>query len=299
MSHRLNENFCQNCGKQGHVYQQCKIPITSFGIICFRKNTTNNTVEYLMIRRKDTLGYIDFLRGKYSLYNKYYIINMLKQMTTQEKESLKTKSFDTLWRELWGENAAYNKYKNEENNSREKFNQLSSGVYLSSPTTDGHENSESSRWISQKETYTISYSLESLIEETEFFKQWEEQEWGFPKGRRNYQEKELDCALREFSEETGYISQHLKNIDNILPFEEIFMGSNYKSYKHKYFLMYMNYEDTLVSDSFEKTEVSKIEWKSYEDCMNSIRDYNLEKKKIITNINKCLSRYLICQSFNE
>jgi 8-oxo-dGTP pyrophosphatase MutT (NUDIX family) len=297
MSQRSNENFCQNCGKQGHVYQQCKIPITSFGIICFRKNSVNNAIEYLMIRRKDTLGYVDFLRGKYSLYNKYYIINMLKQMTIQEKESLKNNNFDFLWRELWGENAAYTKYKNEENNSREKFNQLSSGVFLSSLTSDGFDINESSRWITRKESNNISYSLESLIEETKSFEQWEEQEWGFPKGRRNYQEKELDCALREFSEETGYNSRLLKNIDNILPFEEIFMGSNYKSYKHKYFLMSMNYLDSLKTNSFEKTEVSKIEWKSYEECLNSIRDYNLEKKKIIMNINKCLSKYLICKAF--
>jgi hypothetical protein len=27
--------------------------------------------------------------------------------------------------------------------------------------------------------------------------------WGFPKGKKNSQEKELDCALREFSEETN------------------------------------------------------------------------------------------------
>ena len=27
--------YCNNCGKQGHQYHQCKLPITSYGIICF------------------------------------------------------------------------------------------------------------------------------------------------------------------------------------------------------------------------------------------------------------------------
>jgi 8-oxo-dGTP pyrophosphatase MutT (NUDIX family) len=131
------------------------------------------------------------------------------------------------------------------------------------------------------------------------YEQWDEQEWGFPKGRRNYQEKEHECALREFSEETGYDSSLLKNIENILPFEEIFMGSNYKSYKHKYYLMYMHYDDTNTHNDFEKSEVSKIDWKNYETCLESIRSYNTEKKKIITYIHKCLAKYTLCELLCE
>ena len=57
-----NINFCNNCGKQGHTYQQCRKPITSIGIILYRIN--NKNTEYLLIRRKDSLGYVDFIRGK-------------------------------------------------------------------------------------------------------------------------------------------------------------------------------------------------------------------------------------------
>jgi hypothetical protein len=52
------EHFCNNCGKNGHMFNQCKLPITSFGVIAFRMNQ-NGQYEFLMIRRKDTLGYID------------------------------------------------------------------------------------------------------------------------------------------------------------------------------------------------------------------------------------------------
>ena len=84
-----NELLCNNCGKHGHLFYICKIPITSIGVIAYRRY--NNENQYLMIRRKDTLGYIDFLRGKFSLDQKQYIMNMILQMTNREKEILMQK----------------------------------------------------------------------------------------------------------------------------------------------------------------------------------------------------------------
>jgi len=96
--------FCNNCGKYGHFFYQCNNPITSIGIIAFRYLPLSHTMgstnslagshlttrkrEYLIIRRKDTLGYIDFIRGKYSIHNKPYILNMFKQMTDEERQTI-------------------------------------------------------------------------------------------------------------------------------------------------------------------------------------------------------------------
>lgn len=94
---------CNNCGKPGHLFSNCKMPITSSGVIAFRKPKGGGSkYEYLLICRKETLGFIDFMRGKYSLYNKEYIMNMMKQMTNSEKERLKTLDFDELWKDIWG-----------------------------------------------------------------------------------------------------------------------------------------------------------------------------------------------------
>ena len=60
---QINKDICNNCGKFGHLFRHCKNPIVSFGCVLFRIN--NNVREYLMICRKDTLGYIDFIREKY------------------------------------------------------------------------------------------------------------------------------------------------------------------------------------------------------------------------------------------
>lgn len=267
------EHFCNNCGKNGHMFNQCKLPITSFGVISFRMNQ-NGQYEFLMIRRKDTLGYIDFMRGKYSINDKDYIINLVKQMTIAEKMKIKTTDFDELWKDVWGKSEQLsNQYKSEQYDSMDKFNKLKTGV------------------MSNNEYYTI----DTIILESENAEQWTEPEWGFPKGRRNYYEKDYDCALREFFEETGYNPKLLKNIHNILPFEEIFTGSNYKSYKHKYYLMFMQYENSIIKTKYEETEVSEMSWKTLEECISSIRHYNLEKIKLISNIHACLMKYkLVC-----
>ena len=63
----IKNNVCNNCGKQGHLFHQCKLPITSYGIILFKSSDQDQGQgpKYLMIRRKDSFGYIDLLRGKY------------------------------------------------------------------------------------------------------------------------------------------------------------------------------------------------------------------------------------------
>ena len=256
-----SEIYCNNCGKNGHLYHQCKLPITSVGIVSFRINN-ENIPEFLMIRRKDTLGHVDFMRGKYTLQNKEYILNMLNQMTIDEKMRLKKCTFTELWNDVWGGTDISTQYKNEEITSEEKFNALKHGVYFNN----------------------ILYKLHDLIEESDRKNIWNEPEWGFPKGRRNNRESDYDCAIREFGEETGYTSKILQNLQNVIPFEEIFTGSNYKSYKHKYFLMFIEHKNTMSTSNFEKTEVSKMEWKNYTDCMKCIRPYNIEKKRTLTKI---------------
>jgi ADP-ribose pyrophosphatase YjhB (NUDIX family) len=256
-------NFCNNCGKHGHLFHQCKNPITSIGIIVFNNNAPE--MEYLMIRRKDSLGYVDFLRGKYPLFNKRYLLNIINEMTNSEKEKLLTKDFDELWEELWGDFIGI-QYRGEEKTSREKFNSLKMGITLSND----------------------EYNLQNLIDHCQ--ENWTEPEWGFAKGRRNYQERDLNCALREFEEETGCSKNSIKLIQNLLPIEELFTGSNYKSYKHKYYVAYMDKQEEPFIN-YQKSEVSKVEWLSFTECKKIIRPYNLERIDTLKKVNHILSYY--------
>ena len=271
-----NKLNCNNCGKFGHTFHYCKHPITSVGLIVYKNaNDLENELKYLMICRKDTIGYIEFIRGKYSLNNKAYIINILSEMTNEEKNRILNIDFNVLWKELWGNNVNHH-YNEEQHTSKEKFDSLRNGVSYCGE----------------------NYNLQMLIDETTTH--WEEAEWGFPKGRHNNNEKDLMCALREFEEETGYSRYSLKIVQNLMPFEEIFTGSNYKSYKHKYYIACLVSEkgDTMIENStsnFQNSEVSKIQWKTYADGLNSIRAYNLEKKSVLERVNKLLLEYRLYQ----
>jgi 8-oxo-dGTP pyrophosphatase MutT (NUDIX family) len=247
-----NELFCNNCGKCGHLHHICKAPITSIGIICFRYS--HGETEFLMIRRKDTLGFIDFMRGKFSVNQKMYILNMLTQMTQLEKETL-MKKYKTIQ-----EGGTIQ-------NLKEKIFQLIKGTTYNGET----------------------YDLKDLLLESNKHTVWTEPEWGFPKGRRNALESDYNCAVREFTEETGYPAANLVNIRNIIPMEEVFTGSNYYSYRHKYYIMFIPYKESLLNGNFQQSEVSKMEWKTISQCVASIRPYNLEKIALIKNVSECLN----------
>ena len=249
------ELICNNCGKYGHLFYICKIPITSIGVIAFRR--VEHEIQYLMIRRKDTLGYIDFMRGKFDLKQKQYIMNMILQMTKTEKNNLLQKY--TMVKEKKGTIP----------HIRERILELINGY-----TNDLGE----------------FYDLQSLIVESRLYSDWDEPEWGFPKGRRNPQENDYDCAVREFSEETGYSTNVLTNVRNIVPLEETFTGSNYNSYRHKYYLMNISYENSIAAHKFQKSEVSGMGWWPLSTCLEKIRPYNLEKIQVIKNIDECLQK---------
>jgi 8-oxo-dGTP pyrophosphatase MutT (NUDIX family) len=259
--------YCNNCGKCGHILNDCKNPITSIGIISFKYNNTTSMMEYLLIQRNNSFGFVEFIRGKYPLYNIQYIQTLINEMTIDEKTKLLTMNFEDLWSLLWGE-YSNNQYRSEEISSKDKFELLKRGIKI--------RNNE--------------FSIQTLIDSSNT--SWLEPEWGFPKGRRNYQEKDIDCGIREFMEETGYGINDFKLIENIIPYEEIFIGSNIKSYKHKYYLAYMvNNNVTLETKKYQKSEVRNMKWMSYDECLNVIRPYNLEKINIVEKINKVLQEY--------
>jgi len=248
--------FCNNCGKSGHIILECKMPITSIGLIVFRRN--KGKLEYLMVCRKDSFGYSDFIKCKFPIIDDSYLMTLIDEMTLCEKERL------------------INVCSVIENNNLDNLS------YTGLEKKVAFINSELKKNDCCK-------SISEIIKKSKT--NWHEPEWGFPKGRRNNLEKDLDCAIREFEEETGYKRSSMKLIENVIPYEEIFVGSNYKNYKHKYYIAYM----TEINDNckFQKTEISNMKWTSYDKCIESIRHYNLEKLSILKNINNVLNTYRI------
>jgi len=238
--------------------------ITSYGIISY--TIVDNNIKYLLICRKDSLGFIEFVRGKYP-FNKEYIQRLIDEMTINEKKILLENDFKYIWEYLW---INYSKMqgKGEYSSAEEKFNKIKTGI-------NNYTNAE--------------FNLEKLIKNSKT--SWETPEWGFPKGRKNYKEGDIKCALREFKEETGLDRNKIEIIMNVVPFDEIFIGSNYKIYKHTYFIA--NYYGDLLQKEFQKTEVSDMRWVTYEEALTLIRHYNIERLNILKSVNNVLKKHTI------
>ena len=65
-------------------------------------NIVKDKIKILMIRRKNSLGYIEFVRGRYNVDNINEILNLFNQMITDEINFIKNNNnFDIIWNNLW------------------------------------------------------------------------------------------------------------------------------------------------------------------------------------------------------
>lgn len=284
--------YCGNCGKYGHTFKKCKEPITSIGIVAFhidtrdidpadslkviskccslehdltrffsgiekKKNSriNNSTIKFLLIRRKNSLGYMEFVRGRYQINNYKSIENLFKQMVTSEINFLVKNDFDKVWSSLWLHKNKHNI--NEYTQSKKKFELLKNN--------------------------TTKLSLDYLSKNV--IPLYTHPEWGFPKGRRNLHEKNLPCALREFSEETNYTRHDIQILDKMNKMVEIFKGTNGIPYKHIYYVGHCLFPQVPKIDS-NNHEVGDIGWFTLKDALKLIRNRHAERKVALKNLHE-------------
>ncbi len=172
-------------------------PITSYGIILFYIDIHEN-IWYLICQRRDTIEYADFIRGRYTktMLNAY-----ISLMSQDERERILTYDFRDLWDDLWV-NHDVGFYKDSFVKAKTKFD---NNIGL---------------------VKTILDNTESLVKEPS---------WGFPKGKKNSKETDIECSIREFKEETK-LELDFKNLTTLPPSKETFKGSNNKIYSTVYYI---------------------------------------------------------------
>jgi len=212
-----------------------------------------------MIQRKDSIAYIEFLRGKYQLDKPSYIIDLLNGCSLNERELIGKSLFDDLWSNLW----------------------FSGDV--KKPQTERmikeYHKSKSLFTLLQKE-------LPTLI--TRCIRNYTTPEWEFPKGRRSSRESNIKCAIREFEEETDLESDEYILFENVNPICEEYIGSNGIRYKHiYYYALYTGSRDLSINQAkYEQySEIGDIQWLTIEECFSRIREEHPTKKDIIKKTN--------------
>lgn len=259
--------MCANCGGYGHLYKSCNHPVISYGIICynlfFDEASQSYVPKFLMVQRKDSLSYVEFIRGKYSPENRTYIMRLFANMTEDERSRLRANDFETLWRNMWcktNDDETNKNFTKEYSESAEKFNLLKSGYLLKT------ENNE-----------LVEFSLDYLLNNTPVT--YRETEWGFPKGRRNINEDDVSCALREFREEAGVHLKSIRLLSDVKPLEEVFSGSNKVRYKHVYYVArYVG--ETFERQAYQCREIKDAKWFTFEEMLERIRPYNVERREL-------------------
>lgn len=258
----IRQQTCRNCGINGHLYKDCIHPVMSFGIICY-KVEDNKSIKYLMIQRKDSLSFMEFIRGKYNIHDTNYIKQLLLSMTANETKLILNKCFDEIWIYAWFQNNTSNiKQTTEYLDSKHKFDFL-----------------------------TANNLLKKIIDCSKMIDK--EQEWGFPKGRRKLKEKDYDCAIREFCEETLLNTYDIEIKNNIEPFEEIFFGTNNILYKHTYYIAEIKNKDisiVLDKNCIEQIrEIRALKWFTYEETLKHINKHNVERHKIVEKVHDIIT----------
>jgi 8-oxo-dGTP pyrophosphatase MutT (NUDIX family) len=200
------------------------------------------------------MSFTEFLRGKYSTHPPEYLGVLLSNMTQPEQQMIRTQPFDTLWTRLWGYGVEH--HYNEYPQARHQFEMLDINALL--------------------DTYPSIYT---------------EPEWGFPKGRRVRCETDIECATREFFEETNIPRDSYAILKGVVV-SETFRGTNGVMYKHIYHVAIVTDASKIQLDqkftTMQRREISAISWKSLEECSQLSRPHYVDRARILSELKDIL-----------
>ena len=231
------------------------IPITSYGIVLYTYEK-DKYLKYLVCQRRDSISYIQYLQD---LIEEKNILKYINLMSKEEKqrclEYYYKNDSHSIWKDLWI-NHKSKIYTNDYNRCTKMFqkNMEKYLEYFKDNSTGQNEN-----------------------------------QWFFPKGRIHKNENQIDCAIREFEEETNIDSENIYVNKNIT-FEEYYIGSNNLIYKTVYYIAYIpyipkkiyKYYPSNIRTKFISSEIYDMEWLEFNDAIQKLDE---SKKDVLTKIN--------------
>jgi 8-oxo-dGTP pyrophosphatase MutT (NUDIX family) len=232
--------------------------IDSFSMIIH--TIIDGNIYYLLGRVRDTIPFKEFIRGNIKDVD---MIRYTMHMAAEEKHRLLTESFQELVDDV--------------------IINHSSRAYRSA--------------CECKEEFDVNIKkYETILRDPTICQP--EAPWIFPKGRKQDNETDRDCALREFSEETRISSSFITLYDEE-PLEEIYTGLDSKLYRTVYFIGFMNYLDfKIISPDIRRQfiitnkrvslsdEIAKIKFLPYDDAILKL---DATKRYIL----RCIHTFLI------
>lgn len=179
--------------------------IPSYGVACVRKNSNSGCYEILMIKKRHTYSFLEFVRGFYDPHKDRDLEYLFDTMTITEKSTVQSRNFHTIWNYCNGE-PTRSSDRMVFNRALRKYNLLKDrGILL--------------ELLSKTQNATLL--------------------WEIPKGRSNRKETSIVSATREFEEETGLTKDLYRILFDEGTIEYSFVDCNVR-YKYIYYIAIIN-----------------------------------------------------------
>jgi ADP-ribose pyrophosphatase YjhB (NUDIX family) len=205
--------------------------ITSYGLVLFTIH--KNNVYYVTAKRRNSIPYLQVMCGR--ARDAAELEKYIRLLPTEERKMLLKHDCETLYRDLY-------------------------------PTDTRRYLQTLGRYRTQFQDMITKHK--DILDQAAGcdFVQWE-----FPKGRRKQYETAVQCAAREFTEETG-----LTDFDIIIhnPITSQYVGYDGHYYKSIFFLAYTNkkcaikykYNPNLISKRYVSDEMIDARWMTLRQC---------------------------------
>jgi 8-oxo-dGTP pyrophosphatase MutT (NUDIX family) len=187
----------------------------SYGIGCCRYNTKRECIEILMIKKRNTFAFTDFIYGKYKPTDDNRIISLFDKMTCMEKLDILSMDFGWMWYRIW------------------LVNPESIGTHIKLPT-ECYE-----KYLRLKNHFNNTFAFDNGVRLRKLLSLSRSSDsiWELPKGRINTNESPFLCAIREFEEETNIPVTEYDLFDDYLYSQYIQTGKvRYEQYYYLAFL---------------------------------------------------------------
>lgn len=166
-------------------YSPCRRTRHSYGILLCRYNSSRHCYEFLLEQRPYRYGFVEFIIHHYRKTDVATIHALIGDMSPEDKAVLAQLNFDACYVRIYGQIPSrdedrYRKYLDHKTHFEKTF------------LVDG------GKWLLEQLSYGGNNGLL----------------WDIPRGRAESHEKDLNCAIREFQEETGIPSIDYTLLEN-------------------------------------------------------------------------------------
>jgi 8-oxo-dGTP pyrophosphatase MutT (NUDIX family) len=222
---------------------------TSYGIIVY--TFIQDEIRFLMTLRRDTFCYECVIRGMYN--SNEMLEDYVSHFTRAEKDRILNYSFDMLWKDLWV-SSKRRLFRIEYKKAKDKFFK----------------------------------NMELILNLVRNLTTFNPEMWEFPKGKMFSEETPVQCALREFEEETNINKKHIQVIKQAGTYEDSFEGNDHRKYESVFYVGYIDNGGDIpftyqvcphhMREKYVSDEVMSIGWLGMEEALGKSSD---NKKEII------------------